>query len=133
MKYLLDTNICIYLINHRPPEVRAAFQRHPPDSVGVSVITQFELRFGAYKSQRPTQAVALIEQFLSPLAVLDFTQQDADVCARLRADLQRKGKPIGPYDLQIAAQALSRRLTLVSNNLAEFSRVPGLKTVNWLA
>ena len=132
MRYLIDTNICIYVINNRPPEVRRIFEGHPSTESAVSVITMLELKVGAHKSQVPLTRLDVIDRFASPMTCLPFTDDDAAIAAELRAGLERKGTPIGPYDLLIAAQALNRDLTVVTNNETEFRRVPGLKLENWI-
>ena len=130
MRYLLDTNICIYVINERPPAVLARFLEHEPDGIGISVITASELFWGVRKSGSRRNAEAL-ERFLAPLTVADYDLAAARAYGEVRAGLERKGTPIGPLDLQIAAHALALQVTLVSNNLREFKRVPGLKLDNW--
>ncbi|HPY40997.1 MAG TPA: type II toxin-antitoxin system VapC family toxin [Thiolinea sp.] len=132
MKYLLDTNICIYLIKEKPHEVLARFTTLKSSQVFISAISVFELYFGVEKSQAPKRNLAALEQFLRPMTVLDFTPKDAKQAAKIRADLQRKGTPIGAYDIQIAATALAQGLTVVTNNTSEFERVVGLKLENWV-
>ncbi len=130
MKFLLDTDTCIYALK----QVEAVLTRLLATSrvdVSVSVITEAELRTGAAKSSSPTKSLRLVENFLHPIAVVDFTSTDAAAYAQIRAKLERAGKPIGPLDTLIAAQAVARRLVLVSNNEREFARVPGLKIENW--
>jgi tRNA(fMet)-specific endonuclease VapC len=130
MKFLLDTDTCIYALK----QVEAVLQRLLATSrvdVGVSVITEAELRTGAAKSSSPTKTLRLVENFLQPIAIVDFTSADAVAYAHIRAKLERAGKPIGPLDTLIAAQAVARRLVLVSNNEREFTRVPALKVENW--
>ena len=131
MKLLLDTNICIYVIKKKPATVLDQFRNFAPADVCVSSITVFELMYGVYKSRRPMKNLEALNLFLTPLAILDFDKDDATVCGKVRAELEAKGQMIGPFDLQIAAQALRRKLTLVSNNLREFGRVPHLETLNW--
>ncbi len=131
MRYMLDTNICIYAIKHRPPEVLAALRLHEAAGLGVSSITVAELEFAAVKSGS-TRNLAALQQFLEPLEIADFDRDAATVYGRLRAQLEAAGTPIGPLDTQIAAQALALGLTLVSNNLREFARVPGLQLANWV-
>ena len=133
MKYLLDTNICIYLIKEKPPEVLACFTALKPNQVFLSAISVFELHFGVEKSQASKRNLAALEQFLRPMTVLDFTTKEAKYAAKIRADLQRKGAPIGAYDIQIAATALAHGLTVVTNNTSEFERVVGLKLENWVS
>ncbi|MFZ1389843.1 MAG: type II toxin-antitoxin system VapC family toxin [Thiolinea sp.] len=133
MKYLLDTNICIYMIKEKPPEVLARFTALKPSQVYISAISVFELYFGVEKSQASKRNLAALEQFLRPMNVLDFTPKEAKQAAKIRADLQRKVTPIGAYDIQIAATALAQGLTVVTNNTSEFKRVVGLKLENWVA
>jgi tRNA(fMet)-specific endonuclease VapC len=130
VQYLLDTNICIYVINRRPSVVLAQFLAHEDEGIAISSISAAELHFGVRKSGSARNLRAL-ENFLAPLMVLDFDLDAARVCGDLRAALERKGVPIGPYDTQIAAHALATGLTLVTNNEREFKRVPGLSLENW--
>ena len=132
MKLLLDTNICIYVIKEKPSTVLERFRNFSPADIGISSITVYELMYGVYKSQRRRQNLAALNHFLTPLTVVDFARDDAVMCGKIRADLKAKGQSIGPFDLQIAAQAVSRKLTLVSNNAEEFMRVPRLRTLNWV-
>ena len=131
VRYLLDTNICIYVINHRPAAVLARFLAHEIDGLGISAITDSELYWGVCKSGSVRNQTAL-DRFLSPLAVLDYDQAAARKYGELRAYLDKQGPPIGPLDQQIAAHALALGLTLVTNNLREFERVPGLVVENWV-
>lgn len=131
MRFLLDTNICIYVINERPVDVLAQFLAHEGDGVGISATTASELYSGAHKSGSRRNLAAL-EQFLAPLVVMDYGLAAAKVYGELRATLARKGAPIGPLDLQIAAHALALGATLVTNNQREFKRVPGLSLANWV-
>ncbi len=133
MSYLLDTNICIYALKSRPPEVLARLRALSPADVALSVVTLLELRQGAEGSQQPDVAHARLDAFAAPLRVLPFEEEDALAGARLRAALFRRGRPIGDLDSLIAAQAVTRDLTLVTNNLREFSRIPGLRTENWVS
>ena len=132
MKFLLDTNLCIYAIKHRPPEVLAALRRHEADGLGVSSITVAELFFGVAKSGSLRNRSAL-NQFLEPLEIADFDRAAAVAYGPLRALLEAAGTPIGPLDTQIAAHALALGVTLVSHNTREFARVPGLSLANWVA
>ncbi|WP_235941457.1 type II toxin-antitoxin system tRNA(fMet)-specific endonuclease VapC [Cyclobacterium roseum] len=130
--YLLDTNICIYLIKKRPEILLKKFRSYPISMFRVSAVTIAELYYGVSKSERKkTNADALI-QFLAPFEFVSFTDADAIAYGEIRAKLERKGQVIGPYDLQIAAQAISRKMTLVTNNSREFQRVPGLACENWV-
>ena len=132
MRYLLDTNICIYIIKRSPPEVYDCFRRLHVGDVGVSAITYCELQYGVARSSRPEENQLALAEFLGPLEVLDFPSEAAIVFGVIRAHLQRAGFPIANYDLLIAAHALHRGLTLVTNNTKEFGRVPGLKVENWI-
>ena len=131
MKYLLDTNICIYLINERPAGVLAKFKRHRIGDVGVSSVTVSELAYGVAKSGSARNRAAL-DAFLTSLTAIEYDTEAAFVYGELRSTLERKGTPIGPLDLLIAAHALSRQLVLVTNNEKEFRRVGKLKVENWV-
>jgi tRNA(fMet)-specific endonuclease VapC len=130
MRYMLDTDICIYVINARPTQVLEAFKAHAADGLGISAVTAAELFFGVARtgSERNLQA---LRQFLAALEIAPFDEQAAEVFGSLRAWLTSQGTPIGPYDTQIAAHAQSLGLTLVSNNTREYARVPGLRVENW--
>ena len=132
MKYLLDTNICIYIIKKKPEAVIKKFTKLRPGSVAITSITLSELYYGVVKSSKPNENMIALQEFISPLIVLDFTEQDALFYGKIRADLEKKGKPIGAMDLLIAAIAKSRELMLVTNNLKEFSRITDLKAENWV-
>ena len=130
MTYLLDTNICIYALKNRPPEVLERLQSVGRGAVALSVITVLELRQGAEKSQQVVANHSRLDLFLAPMKILPFDEEAALAGARIRAHLERRGTPIGDLDSLIAAQALARDLILVTNNLREFERVPGLQTEN---
>lgn len=130
MRFLLDTDTCIYGIKKHAAVIEA-MNVVDPDDLAISVVTEAELRTGAAKSSSPIKSLHVMEIFLQPLTILDFTSQDTTVYAHLRAKLERAGTPIGPYDTIIAAQALAHDLTLVTNNEREFRRVPGLRIENW--
>ncbi len=130
MQFLLDTNICVYVINRRPPEVIAQFLAHEDEGIGISTITAAELYAGVRKSGSIRNFDAL-EQFLAPLVICDFDQAAARAYGEVRCVLEKKGTPIGPLDTQIAAHAIALDLTLVTNNVREFKRVPGLRMDNW--
>jgi tRNA(fMet)-specific endonuclease VapC len=132
MRLLLDTNICIYLIKEKPPEVLQKFKTYSVGEIGVSSVTVAELQFGVQKSLNPSQNQGALEQFLVPLTIADFDYKAAVVYGEIRATLEAQGRSIGPLDTLIAAHALSLNLTLVTNNIREFSRVPNLKVVNWV-
>lgn len=132
MRYMLDTDICIYVINERPPAVLQAFHEHAAQGLGISSVTAAELFYGVARTGSERNLRAL-RQFLSPLEIAPFDATAAEVFGSLRAWLQGQGTPIGPYDTQIAAHAHALGVTLVSNNLREFSRVPNLRVENWAA
>ena len=128
---LLDTNICIYIINARPPGVLAHFERYRLGDVGISSVVASELAYGVAKSRSVRNRQAL-EMFLAPLEVLPFDEEAVWVYGDLRAELERDGRSIGALDTMIAAHALSLDATLVTNNFREFSRVPRLNLENWV-
>ncbi|MFM8886100.1 MAG: type II toxin-antitoxin system VapC family toxin [Chthoniobacterales bacterium] len=132
MRYLLDTNTCIYLIKRSPEQVMRRFKRLRVGDVGVSAITICELQFGVSNSSQPERNQRALTEFLGPLEALDFPAAAAAVYGEIRAHLQRSGKPIGSYDLLLAAHALHEDLTLVTNNMREFRRVPDLRAENWI-
>ena len=127
---LLDTNICIYIINAKPPGVLAHFERYRLGDVGISSVVASELAYGVAKSRSVRNRQAL-EMFLAPLEVLPFDEGAVWVYGDLRAELERDGRSIGALDTMIAAHALSLDATLVTNNFREFSRVPRLNLENW--
>ncbi|MFL5389335.1 MAG: type II toxin-antitoxin system VapC family toxin [Myxococcales bacterium] len=132
MKYLLDTDTCIYALKGVPSVLAALLSKSRPD-VAVSVITEAELRLGAAKSSSSVRTARLVENFLRPLMIVEFGSADAHVYARVRARLERAGTPIGPLDTLIAAQAVSRKLVVISKNVREFRRVAGLRVENWIS
>ena len=129
--YLIDTNICIYLIRQRDPQLSEKVQKYQPYEIGVSAITVAELSYGVAKSKRLQQNREALQNFLSAFEIVPFDDRDAEQFGALRVWLERQGQPIGPYDLQIASQALARRWTVVTNNVREFRRVPELSVENW--
>jgi tRNA(fMet)-specific endonuclease VapC len=132
----LDTNIAIYVINHRVPSVRhrLAEQLRRGTEIGFSAIALFELRYGHARSSRQAEADRLLAEFLAPgIVVLAFDAEDAAHAGDIRAHLESKGTPIGPYDCLIAAQARRRGAALVTLNTREFNRVPGLIVTDWAA
>lgn len=132
LRYMLDTNICIYVLKNKPPEVRDIFNEQVAN-LCLSSIAVAELLFGAEKSQRPAQNLATIENFTARMNVLAFEEKAAGHYGNIRAELEKQGQTIGPYDLMIAAHARSQGLTLITNNRREFDRVSGLRVENWLA
>lgn len=131
MKYLLDTDICIYLIRQRPASVIREMAKQQVGDVGLSSITVAELRYGVAKSAQVEHNQLALEQFLAPLLIVDFDVAAAAVYGVIRALLERRGTPIGSLDTLIAAHALSLDAILVTNNEREFGRVPQLKLTNW--
>lgn len=131
MKYILDTNICIYIIKQKPEFVLKRLVRHNPTDIGISIITYFELIYGVHKSSNPEKNLKALKDFIASFEVLDWGESEADSAGKIRASLEKIGKSIGPFDLQIAGQAMANGLILVTNNEKEFSRVKGLKIENW--
>ena len=133
MNYLLDTNICIYIINKKPISVLKKIQTKKPEQIAISTITQAELEYGIAGSKFPDRNRVALLGFLFPFFLLDFDQIAAVQYGKIRSALESKGKPIGPMDMLLAAQAKSRGLVLVTNNVGEFGRVEGLKIENWVS
>lgn len=131
MHYLLDTNICITIVNDRPAAVRARFASAAAGDVGMSTITSGELIWGAQVSSKARENLQRLRAFGRLVPVLDLPAEAAEHYGEIRVLLQKKGAPIGPNDLWIAAHARAAGLVLVSNNEREFKRVPGLKVENW--
>lgn len=131
MKYLLDTNICIYLIKKKPSQVLAKFQTLEVSDIGISSITVAELEYGVSKSQQQSKNRDALMQFLMPLEIIEFNQEAAIAYGKIRSNLESRGLVIGAMDMLIAAHALSLGVTLVSNNLREFSRINHLSLENW--
>ena len=132
LRYLLDTNIVIYVINRRPIDVLAVFNQHA-NRMAISAITLSELFHGAEKSRKVGQNLIVIEDFCSRLEVLPYGPKASQHYGAIRASLERSGQPIGVNDLHIAAHARSAGLIMVTNNVAEFARVPALQIENWVS
>lgn len=132
VRYLLDTNICIYIAKHNPPAVRERFARHSASELAMSVITLGELRFGAEKSQARERALSVIRQLESLIQVAPLREEVGEHYGQIRAGLQARGLLIGNNDLWLAAQARSAGWIIVTNNEREFERVPGLQVENWV-
>lgn len=130
-KYLLDTNICIYIAKNRPLIVRRRLESCQPGELAMSVITCGELRYGAEKSSRKSEAIKTIDQLMYSIVVLDIDETVTHHYGIIRADLERRGLVIGSNDLWIAAHAQAMGLTLVTNNMREFSRIDCLSVENW--
>ncbi len=133
MRFMLDTNICIYLIKQRPQPLLDRFGSYPVGDIGISVITLAELQYGVSKSSQPRRNQEALEQFIAPLEVADFGRQATVAYGKVRAALEKRGRPIGAMDLLIAAHALSLGVRLVTNNEKEFRHVPGLRVENWVS
>ena len=131
LRYMLDTNICIYTIKNNPLSVREQFNRHQ-HHLCISSIVLSELLYGAEKSAHPEKSLAVVEGLAARLEVLPFDDAAAAHAADIRAELAKQGTPIGHYDVLIAGHARSRGLVLVSNNVREFERVSGLRLENWV-
>ena len=132
MRYLLDTNICIYLIKKRPSKVLERFRQHSPQDIAISTVTLFELQYGVEKSQYRQRSEDALAKFLLPLNLIDLDRSSAVDAATIRAQLEKEGMPIGAYDLLIAGLARSLDMTLVTNNTREFERIAGLHLENWV-
>jgi tRNA(fMet)-specific endonuclease VapC len=130
--YLLDTNICIYIINKHPRHVVEHVKKLQPHQIKLSAISIAELEYGASKSKNREMNRNALIHFASAFDIIAFNDDDAEVFGLIRAGLEKRGKIIGPYDLQIAAQAISRNLILVTNNTKEFERVENLRLENWI-
>lgn len=132
-RYLLDTNICIYIAKHNPPAVRERFSRHQAAELAMSVITLGELRFGAEKSRSREQALQVIQALAAMIQPAPLPQNAGDHYGQIRAALQSQGRIIGNNDLWLAAHARAEGWTLVTNNEREFARVEGLRVENWVS
>lgn len=132
MRFLLDTNICVYIIKRKPYQVFEKFQMLERSEVGVSAITVAELEYGVSKSHRPTQNQDALNQFLQPLQIIPFDLGVTQVYGSIRANLERQGIVVGAMDLLIASQAVALGLILVTNNVREFSRISNLVLENWV-
>ena len=131
MKYMLDTNICIYAIKHKPEIVIKNFLQHDPDELCISSITYAELMHGVEKSQAVDRNRMAMAMFLSPITIKEFNSNAAEEYGKIRADLEKKGIPIGPMDMLIAAHVKAENLIMVTNNVREFNRVNDLTVENW--
>jgi tRNA(fMet)-specific endonuclease VapC len=136
MNYLLDTNICIYIIKKSPEKVIKKLESIPNDEgkneIYLSSVTVSDLFYGVEKSSQLEKNFEALKGFLTPFQIINFDHESAEVFGRVRSDLERKGTVIGPYDLQIASIAIAHDLVLVTNNIKEFKRVDGLNLENWV-
>jgi tRNA(fMet)-specific endonuclease VapC len=131
--YLIDTNVCIYLITSRSESVRKRIEQEQPYDIAVSAISVAELEYGVAKSRSIEQNRTALRSFFSTFEILPFDDRDAEQFGVIRALLEKRDQSIGAYDLEIAAQALARKMTVVTNNEREFRRVPGLMVENWVS
>ena len=131
MIYLIDTNICIYIMNKRPKDVIARFKEMALGDIGISTITVSELQFGVDNSRFINENQKRLDEFLTPFEILAYDEAAARVYGKIRFELKKKGLPIGPLDLLIAAHAVSKNLILVTNNDREFKRVKSLEVEKW--
>ncbi|MGB2929544.1 MAG: type II toxin-antitoxin system VapC family toxin [Desulfobacterales bacterium] len=131
IKYMLDTNICIYIIKKKPQNVIERFRQAKVSEIGVSSITLSELECGVMKSTNPEQNKLALTQFIAPIEILSYDDAAAQHYGKIRAYLERQGTPIGSLDMLIAAHALSLNSVLITNNESEFKRVSNLRIENW--
>ncbi len=129
--YLLDTNICIYAVKNIYPKLTKKLLHIPPSEIAVSAITVGELEYGSSKSKWGEKSRHIMNLFLSPFKILSFDRDDAILFGQLRSALAKAGTPIGPYDIQIATQGISRHMIIVTHNTTEFARVPGIVLEDW--
>ncbi len=132
MKFLIDTNICIYIMNDHPPEVIQKFKKIGVGDVCISSVTVSELHYGACKSKQIKKNMKRLEEFLSPFEIISYDESASECYGKIRSRLEKQGNVIGPLDMLIAAHALSENLTLITNNEKEFKRVKSLKVENWV-
>lgn len=132
MKYLLDTNICIYLIKKKPEQVLKKLSKLDPTNLFISAVTWSELCYGAEKSLYKERNFEALNVFVMSMEILSWSRHEAEMAGKIRSELEKKGFPIGPFDNQIAAQAICAKAILVTNNEREFSRIKGLKIENWV-
>ena len=132
MMFLIDTNICIYIMNNHPPEVIQKFRDIGVGNICISSITVSELQYGACKSKQIKKNIQRLDEFLSPFEILAYDENASIFYGKIRSQLEINGEVIGPLDMLIAAHALSENLTLITNNEKEFKRVKSLKVKNWV-
>ena len=131
MEYLLDTNICIYIIKKKPAKVFEKFKNLTIGDVGISSITLAELHYGIEKSSNSEKNRNALEKFLTPIEIIDYGYEATVEYGKIRSELEKKGVPIGPLDMLIASHAKSLDVILVTNNVREFERIAGLRIENW--
>jgi len=133
MNFLIDTNICIYIMNERPPEVIQKFKNTKIGQIGISTITVSELNYGVSKSKYQKQNNKRLEEFLAPFDIFPYDENASKFYGKIRTQLENDGNIIGPFDMLIAAHALSKDIVLVTNNEKEFKRIKSLKVENWVS
>jgi tRNA(fMet)-specific endonuclease VapC len=131
VKYILDTNVCIQILKGTSERIKTHIANIANDDIALPTVVRFELAYGVHKSQNPKKKQALIREFLRSFASIPFDDHIAEKCGEIRATLEKAGKPIGPYDLIIAATAVVKNFTLVTHNTKEFSRVADIKLEDW--
>ena len=131
MKYLLDTNVCIKILNGSNRNILKRIETIKNDEIVIPSIVRFELYYGSYKSKIPTKTTKNLNLFLNSFETIEFNDSIAEIAGKLRADLSKKGTPIGPYDIIIAATAIYTNLTLITHNTKEFSRITELIIEDW--
>ena len=131
MTYLLDSNVCIRLINNSSPAVTTRLASQQPEDILISTITQLELYYGAYRSAQQERNIKILQRFFSQFNIIPLDPEAARIAGKIRAELAASGTPIGPYDVQIAAIAMANNLIVVTHNTKEFSRVNGLQIEDW--
>ena len=132
MKFLIDTNICIYIMNNRPPEVIQRFKNIEIGLIGISSISVSELHYGVNKSRCIKHNLKRLEEFLNPFEILPYDENASRYYGKIRSQLEKQGNVIGPLDMLIAAHALSKDLILITNNEKEFKRIQAVKVENWV-
>ncbi len=132
MRYMLDTNICVYSIKRKPEHVFQKLREHDPEEICISSVTYAELVHGVEKSQKIEKNRIALALLLANIQILDFDTSAAEAYGKIRADLEKKGIPLGPLDMMIAGHAKSLGYTVVTNNTKEFNRIQGLKIENWV-
>lgn len=131
MKFVLDTNICIRLLKGNSPQILKRIENIPNRDIVIPAIVRFELYYGSYKSEKKDETLKKLNDFLNFFDTIDIDNQVAEIAGIIRAELDKKGTPVGPYDLLIAASAIPERYTLVTHNTKEFSRIDGLVMEDW--
>ncbi|MBI5323707.1 MAG: type II toxin-antitoxin system VapC family toxin [Ignavibacteriae bacterium] len=132
MKYVFDTNICIRILKGDNTNIFNKISTIDIDSIAIPSVVRYELYYGAYKSRNQESTLTKLSQFITSFADIPFDYKSSEICGRIRAELEKKGTPIRPYDLMIASIAISHNLILITNNTREFSRINNLKIEDWV-